>query len=38
MGFNIPGFQDAKLDELLVQGQSTSAPNAMRWKRKRITS
>jgi peptide/nickel transport system substrate-binding protein len=23
-GFNIPGYQDAKLDELLVQGQSTS--------------
>jgi peptide/nickel transport system substrate-binding protein len=23
-GFNIPGFQDSKLDELLVRGQSTS--------------
>ncbi len=27
-GFNIPGYQDPKLDDLLTQGQKTSDPNA----------
>jgi len=27
-GFNIPGYQDPKLDDLLLQGQKTSDPAA----------